>query len=417
MQRQTPLDNSIRGYQGGGCITCVPTVDDSKGIQESNGSRGMKGENWPQNISPQNYGFTSVIADAIKSGASGAIQQVAEGFMSFMGSNRSFPICSIMDDRRHRLKNLAQDAAKGATAMFGLKEWGQQFLNTDTGMFMTGNTEKKLRFQLVDNQNGQQQQGGGAKGGTRKFRDARSGVEFEIELLADGSGASSGGAGAGESGSAGTTGQKTLHKQDSKTYIDVTKDAMQHVRGNGNMKVEDTAVQTYHQSEQNSTRADDSHVHIHFGGNNIWVDSGGCWSSSPIQIKGCTDQGGGQTGTQTMGPAAHSASAPMSIDNNANISMATSAPIKIASATAEEMAARHAAMLLHQPMPYANGNLFLDIDTTLTITPTGQLSVVGSGGASGVPEAPNDGLMYGRQSLNWNRSLAITGDILDGGNF
>jgi len=181
MQRQTPLDSSLRGYQGGGCITCVPSVDDSKGIQESNGSRGMKGENWPQNVAPQNYGFSSVIADAVKSGASGMIQQCAEGFMSFMGSNRSFPICSIMDDRRHRLKNLAQDAAKGATAMFGLKEWGQQFLNTDTGMFMTGNTQKKIRTQLVDNQNGQKQQGGGAQGSARKVR-SKSGVEFEIEL-------------------------------------------------------------------------------------------------------------------------------------------------------------------------------------------------------------------------------------------
>src|SRR6516225_9596230 len=120
MQRQTPQDSSLRAYQGGGCITCVPSVDDSKGIQEGTGSRGMKGETWPTNIAPQNYGFTSVIADAIKSG--GSIQQVAEGFMSFMGGNRNFPLCSIMDDRRHRLKNLAMDAAKGATAMFGLKE-------------------------------------------------------------------------------------------------------------------------------------------------------------------------------------------------------------------------------------------------------------------------------------------------------
>jgi hypothetical protein len=44
---------------------------------------------------------------------------------------------------------------------------------------------------------------------------------------------------------------------------------------------------------------------------------------------------------------------------------------------------------------------------TMTVpTPTG-----------GIPEAPTDGLMYGRQSAAWHRSLAITADLLDGGNF
>src|SRR6516164_9204869 len=233
MHRATPYDINFRGYSSGGCRTLVDTIADEHLMQESTNSQGMKGESWPTCESPQNYGFTSVVNDARKSGNPGLIQQCAEGFMSFMGGNRNFPIMAMMDDRRHRLINLAKDAAKGATAMFGLKEWGQQFLNTDTGMFMTGNTEKKMRFQLVDNQNGQQQQGGGAQGGTQKFR-SKSGVEFEIELFADGSAASSGGAGAGQSGPGGTTGQKTLHKEDSQTYIDVTKDAMQHVRGKGN---------------------------------------------------------------------------------------------------------------------------------------------------------------------------------------
>jgi hypothetical protein len=35
----------------------------------------------------------------------------------------------------------------------------------------------------------------------------------------------------------------------------------------------------------------------------------------------------------------------------------------------------------------------------------------------GIPEAPTDGLMYGRQSAAWQRALAITNDLLDGGNF
>ena len=419
MQRQTPLDTSIRGYQAGGCITCVPTIDDSKGIQETNGSRGMKGENWPRNISPQNYGFTSVVADAIKSGASGMIQQCAEGFMSFMGGNRNFPLTSVMDDRRHRLKDLAKDAAKGATAMFGLKDWGQQFLNTDTGMFMTGNTQKLLKFALVDNQNGQQQQGGGANGGQRRFRDAFSGVEFDIELLADGSGASSGGPGAGESGSAGQTGQKTLHKQDSKIYKQFDNKAIFTRHNDGYANVTPDISQTYHKDPTHDTRCDEQHVHIGFTGQKIWVDAGGCWSTVPIRIRNCNDKnadgtGGGPSPPATSGPPAMSASDPMSIDNSGNLSMAVQNPIAV-------MSGLEYARDINNPVPepfapktvqplglLCKSPLFVDVDGYLTSS---------GGGPGTVPEAPNDGLMYGRQSLAWHRALAITGDVLDGGNF
>ena len=69
-------------------------------MQAMNGS-GMKGEAFSGSKdgkfkgpeSPQNYGFTSVVADA-KKGKDGQIEQSAEGFMSFMGGNRSFPVCS-----------------------------------------------------------------------------------------------------------------------------------------------------------------------------------------------------------------------------------------------------------------------------------------------------------------------------------
>jgi hypothetical protein len=49
----------------------------------------------------------------------------------------------------------------------------------------------------------------------------------------------------------------------------------------------------------------------------------------------------------------------------------------------------------------------------------GGISIFGtpSGPITGIGEAPLDGLMYGRQSAAWQRSLAITLDVLDGGNF
>ena len=38
--------------------------------------------------------------------------------------------------------------------------------------------------------------------------------------------------------------------------------------------------------DSKSVKVTDSHAHIKIGGNSIFVDSGGCWSTQPIQIKG-----------------------------------------------------------------------------------------------------------------------------------
>jgi len=234
MHRATPLNSSFRAYSAGGSRSVVHEVDDSKLMQESK-SNFMANETREKIESPQNYGFTSVTADGEK-GQDGKLSKGPEAFMSFIGGNRSHPIASIMDDRRHRLFNLIKDAAKGSTAMFGLKEWGQQLLNTDLGWFLTGNIEKKIRLQLVKNQNGQQQtQQGGQPKLARTFRSPHSGVEFEIETfeiaeeLATPKATNGGGTGtsngSGQQGTSKPTGQKTLHKEESKVYVELTKSA------------------------------------------------------------------------------------------------------------------------------------------------------------------------------------------------
>ena len=304
VHRSTPRSSVFRSYVGGGSRSAIDSVDDSKLMQESTKSGGMAGETFFNHEAPQNYGFTSVVADALKD-ASGKIQQCAEGFVSFLGGNRSLPITGVMDDRRHRLVNLAMDAAKGSTAMFGLKEWGQQFLNTDTGMYMTGNNQKKIRTQLVDNQNGQTaQQGGAAPKGAVRGVDGRlvipssSGVEFNVEefVLVPETHATNGGGGSGGQGQqqqSKATGQKTLHKESSTTWHELNANYQQLVRGNGNVKLEDSKTQTYHQDETTSTRCDDTHVHIRKAGMKIWVDKGGCHATVPITIVDCGDGGGG----------------------------------------------------------------------------------------------------------------------------
>jgi hypothetical protein len=359
--------------------------------------------------------------------------------MSFIGGNRNFPVMAMMDDRRHRLINLAKDAAKGASAMFGLKEWGQQFLNTDTGMFMTGNTEKLLKFALVDNQNGQSQQssgGGGGGGAASRFApisehllkrgairkaDGRivipspSGVEFDVEEFVVEPRAGNGGSGGasnsdGSQGSSKPTGQKTLHKQDSKIYKQFDNKAIFTRHNDGYMNVTPDISQTYHKDPTHDTRCDQNHVHIGFSGNKIWVDNSGNWTTKPLEIRNCDDKGGTSSGPPaTMGPPPHSASSPLSIDQNANLSMAVQNPLAVMGALVFDLDFPTVSQRSVSPLGLlCKSPLFVDTDGYLTST----------GGATGmVPEAPNDGLMYGRQSLNWHRALAITGDILDGGNF
>lgn len=336
MHRATPLGSSFRAFSAGGGRSVIPEVDDSKFMQESTNSRGMASEQHPTMEAPQNYGFTSVVADADKSSNPGEITASAEGFISYMGGNRSFPVMGVMDDRRHRLLNLAKDAAKGATAMFGLQKWGQQLLNTEDGWFMTGNNDKKMRLQLVKNKNGQQQEGGGGSGGGggASSREARAG---------DGGGGSSGGGASGGQSGGQQKGQKSLHKEKSETYVDMTKEAVHTVRGSGNVKATDPKTLTYHKDEDKSTRCDAQHVHIRFGGSNIWVDASGCWCSTPIRLRTCSDSnstsrrtGEGVEGTEVegtvpgpiqSGPPAYFTDPPLSIDADAKLTLAYRAPL------------------------------------------------------------------------------------------
>jgi phage gp45-like len=391
----------------------IDTINDNKLMQEGNNCQGMRGESWGRMEAPQNYGFTSVVGDATK-GAAGMIRNCAEGFVSFMGGNRQFPVMGVMDDRRHRLMNLAQDAAKGAAAMFGQKEWGQQMLNTAEGMFTTGNMQNKIRTALVQNQNGQKQQQNSQTGqlinppGSIQLPDGRvvirskSGVEFDVELfdadahvgLRDSSGGGSGG-GNGSSGNAAgggqSTGQKTLHKEQSDTFHEITSDHHQLQRGNGNVMVQDKNIQTYYQDSTKSTRCDDQHVHIAYGsGINIWVDKSGCWSSKPIQIRKCNDSGNGQPAAPpTSGPPAYSASSPMNIDNTGNLSMNAQAPLGITPNSRDgRIEARGDEFVVVQPTTL--GALVLNHDSTLGVNTSGQLTVLGGTGSgpAGPPGPP-----------------------------
>jgi phage gp45-like len=108
MHRATPVNTSFRSYVAGGARCLIDKADDKKLMQECK-SQFMVSEEREKIESPQNYGFTSLVVEAEKK--DGMIEKSAEGFVQFMGGNRSFPVIEVMDDRRYRLRNFKEGEA------------------------------------------------------------------------------------------------------------------------------------------------------------------------------------------------------------------------------------------------------------------------------------------------------------------
>jgi hypothetical protein len=255
LHRATPVSTSIRSYVAGGSRSTVNAADDQHFMQES-GANMMANESRDKIESPQNFGFTSVVMDAIQKmggsamgSASGMMSQIAasaETFVSFMGGNRSFPVIGNMDDRRHRLQGLDQ----GDSGMFSTQGRKQQFHMSSDGGFWSAPQDKTVRMAVLSedsekdqtSQSYQAQQSAQLPGG-RAHAAALAAVaagripDISVPLIDPIPGVptlyDTGGTGSATSGtnSAGTyngmkMGQKSLKQknQDSKRFIHVTKD-------------------------------------------------------------------------------------------------------------------------------------------------------------------------------------------------
>jgi len=232
MHRQNPLQQGFVGYTSGGARALVDEISDNPLMQEMKGSF-MGGENRQKVESPQNYGFTSVVMPATK-GKNGVIEQCAEAYLSFLGGNRSFPVATVMDDRRFRLKELKP----GDVAFFDHQQ--QQFHFNKDGAFLTGLDNKKIRIALHKVE--QQQQSGGAA--------AKDGVSA---LAAEGGGDSSGSSSSsGSGGSQKKTGQKQRYEKaekESKRFLDLNEKKMDmghdgniEAKAGATLKMEGTAI-------------------------------------------------------------------------------------------------------------------------------------------------------------------------------
>jgi hypothetical protein len=273
MHRATPANTSFRAYSSGGARTTIHQADDAKQMQEMKGNM-MSGENRSKVESPQNYGFTSVVHDA-EQGADGKVTGSAEGFMSFIGGNRSFPVCAIMDDRRHRLNGME----KGDTAMYRGAKDQQQFHMTTDGGFWSADEGKTVRMQLVPSQQqgggqgGQGGGGGGGGGGGAQTLDASSG------------GAGGGAGGGSQGGQQQQKGQKPVYKngKDSPYYVDVKKDKTTASGKEVHLKLDDKKTYVHCKSQnvylggENSGGGGFKRVVLEDGtiAQNVWGKSGG----------------------------------------------------------------------------------------------------------------------------------------------
>lgn len=269
MHRMTPLQTGFRAHAGGGKRVLVDEANDGETMQEMKGTA-MHGESRKNIESPQNYGFSSVVAKAEKD-KEGKITGSAEGFMSAVGGASSFAYVGVMDDRRHRLKDLKP----GDSGMFRGKNDRQQFHFAEDGTYMSARNDRKQRFALVDPPKDDDQKQGGGGGGPTATTTAAS------------SGGSSGGGGSGgkDGGDKKPTGQKPAMDDNKKSNVAIEQNGKETYSQHGKFYSSQRSgsdSSTYYDNRKKSTQATDAHVHMRFEGNKIWVDKSGHWSEGPI---------------------------------------------------------------------------------------------------------------------------------------
>jgi len=256
----TPLQTSHRSNAGGGKKVLVDEANDGETMQEMKGTA-MHGESRQKIEAPQNYGFTSVVAKADKDDK-GNITGSAEGIMSAIGGSSSHAVVGVMDDRRHRLKDLKP----GDSGMYRGKDDRQQFHMAEDGNYLSARNDRKTRIALVEppKQDDQQQQSSQSRGG----------------------GGTSGGKD--DKKSKKPTGQKPAMDDNKKSNIAFEQNGKETFSQHGdyyNSVRGGSDSSTYYQNRKKSTQATDEHVHVRFNDNRIWVDKDGHWSEMPILQK------------------------------------------------------------------------------------------------------------------------------------
>jgi phage gp45-like len=264
MHRMTPSNTANRSYTAGGARTLIDKINDKGTMQSTKDNTGMHSEKFPSVEAPQNYGFTSNVHEAEKD-KDGKIISSAEAFMSFPGGNRSFGYVGVMDDPRHRVKELAP----GDNCQYRGKDDRQQMHMSKDGNYYTSRNDRVQRLALVDPPKDDKKQEQAPAGGQQQ--------------------AKGGGDDKDAAGNKKPKGQKLATDDNKKSEIALEQNGKEtysrhgeyynSVRGGSDSSV-------YHKDRKISSQATDKHVHMRFKDMaKIWVDEDGHWSEGPIMQK------------------------------------------------------------------------------------------------------------------------------------
>lgn len=181
----------------------------------------------------------------------------AEAIVLYVDGSRSHPVMISVGDRRHRLVELEE----GDVANHRLKDDRQQVLLSKDGTYISTRDDKIMRVALVpketkdQQQQGQQTRGGGQAAQGKKEK---------------------------------SYGQKSAKDDNKKSTVVIEQNGKENFLQHGQFHASTRGgsdSSTYHQDRKHSAQATDSHVHVRFEDNRIWVDVDGHWSESPIMQK------------------------------------------------------------------------------------------------------------------------------------
>jgi phage gp45-like len=195
----------------------------------------------------------------------------AEAIVLYLNGSRSHPVIIAMGDRRHRLIGLEE----GDVANHRLKDDRQQWHMAKDGTFISTRDDKVFRVALVE-----------AKDTSSPKPSSQQSQPTATQTAANGGSSGTGQSGQGQQQQK-KYGQKSAKADNQSSKINIQQDkkatTVQHNDGHSQQTGDDSTA--YHGDKTKSVQATADHAHLRTGGNRIFTDKGGCWSTVPIQQK------------------------------------------------------------------------------------------------------------------------------------
>jgi hypothetical protein len=258
----------------------------------------------------QSFGFSSVPLPRDEEGKQkdasiGGVEQpkgpAAEGIALFLGGQRNHPVVIGVDDRRHRPMGMKP----GENAQYD--DQGQMTLLRRAGLFLlsldddgqgtapggkmlrdaegrlTGKSEKQERMVSLRHvvKKKEEREGVGTKGGVALSPQQREAMERKrAEYKHEGDTVNT------EVRCTASKVQIMSGETPVATYDKAANEwTINESGGSFKVIIKKDEIACQYRDNKHSLRIDKNHIHMKFGGNALWLDDGGIWSSTPIQLR------------------------------------------------------------------------------------------------------------------------------------